>query len=110
MFVRSEGWFGFSEKMFMFCLAKPRKLVFLAKTTVILLYIYLRTMAGHYGFLRRPGSSRFFVKSHYLKAVLVFIDFKHKALDSAHRERIVKGLNPEVISKSAAFFPLSKVG
>ena len=93
-------------------LGEIQKTCFSAKTTVILRepYIHLRTMAGHYGFLRRPGSSRFFVKSHYLKAVLVFIDFKHKALDSAHRERIVKGLNPEVISKSAAFFPLSKVG
>ena len=27
--------------------------------TVILLYFHLRTMAGHYGFLRRPGSSYF---------------------------------------------------
>ena len=57
MVVRSHGvWFGLTEEMFMFCLAKSRKL---AKTTIILLYIHLRTMAGHYGFLRRPNSSCF---------------------------------------------------
>ena len=57
MLVRSHGvWFGLTEEKFMFSLAKSRKL---AKTTIILLYIHLRTMAGHYGFLRRPNSSCF---------------------------------------------------
>ena len=40
-------------------LREIQKTCFLAKTTVILLYIHLRKMAGHYGFLRRPGSSFF---------------------------------------------------
>ena len=44
MFVRRRGvWFGFVEKMFLFCSAKSRKLVFLAKTTVILRHIRLGT-------------------------------------------------------------------
>ena len=61
MFVRCRGvWFGSGvEKMFMFLLGEIQKTCFLAKTTVILLYIHLRTMAGHYGYLRRPGSSCF---------------------------------------------------
>ena len=45
MFVRSRGvWFGFAEKMFMFCSAKSGNLVFSAKTTVIpyfkIIFIY----------------------------------------------------------------------
>ena len=31
----------------------------LAKMTAILLYIHLRATTGHYGLLRRPGSSCF---------------------------------------------------
>ena len=59
MFIRSSGvWFGLTENVYVL-LGEIQKSFFLAKTTVILLYIRLRTMAGHYGFLRRPGSSCF---------------------------------------------------
>ena len=59
MFVRSRGvWFGFAEKMFIL-FGDIQKTCFLTKVTVILLYIHLRVTAGHYGFLRRPGSSCF---------------------------------------------------
>ena len=52
MFVRRRGvWFEFAEKMFVF-LGEIQKTWFLAKTTLILLFIHLQTMAGHYGFLR----------------------------------------------------------
>ena len=39
-----------------------QKTCLLAKMTVMLLHILLRATAGHYGFLRRPGSS-FFVSN-----------------------------------------------
>ena len=54
----------------MFCSAKSRKLVFLANTTVIPLYIHLRTMAGHYGYLRRPGSS-FFMSNKFMPSCAI---------------------------------------
>ena len=67
MFVRSRGvWFGFAEKMFMFCLGKSRKLDLLAKTTVMILYIHLPTMAGHYGFLRKPIAAVVFVSNKFM--------------------------------------------
>ena len=72
MFVRSRGvWCGFVEKMFMFCSAKSRKLVFLAKTNVSLLYIHLRTMAGHYGFLRRPVVAVVFVSNKFMSSYII---------------------------------------
>ena len=59
MFVRRRGvWFEFAEKMSVF-LGEIQKTCFLAKATLILLFIHLQTMAGYYGFLRIPGSSCF---------------------------------------------------
>ena len=51
-------------------LGKIQKTCFLAKTTVILLYIHLRPMAGHYGFLRRPGSS-FLVSNKFMSSYVI---------------------------------------
>ena len=54
-------------------LGEIQKTCFLAKTTVILLYIHSRTMAGHYGFLRRPGSIFFFVSNKFMSSCVIYL-------------------------------------
>ena len=60
MLVRKRGvWFEFTEKMFVF-LGKIQKTCFLAKTTLILLFVHLQTVNGwSLRLLEIPGSSCF---------------------------------------------------
>ena len=60
MFVRSRGTYSldnFPKKLIYVLLGKIRKNLFLRADDFI--FIHLLTMAGHYGFLRIPGSSGF---------------------------------------------------
>ena len=60
MLVRKRGvWFEFTEKMFVF-LGEIQKTCFLAKTTLILLFVHLQTVNGwSLRLLEIPGSSCF---------------------------------------------------
>ena len=60
MLVRKRGvWFEFAEKMFVF-LGEIQKTCFLAKTTLILLFVHLQTVNGwSLRLLEIPGSSCF---------------------------------------------------
>ena len=63
MFVRRRGvWFGSgAEKMFMFCSAKSRKLVFGEDDCHPTLHsLTNNAMADHNGYLRKPGRSCFY--------------------------------------------------
>ena len=52
----------------MFCSANPENL-FLVKTTVILLYIHLRTMAGHFSFLEKAWQQ--FVSNKFMSSCVI---------------------------------------
>ena len=60
MLVRKRGvWFEFTEKMFVF-LGEIQKTCFLAKTTLILLFVHLQTVNGwSLRLLEIPDSSCF---------------------------------------------------